>query len=712
MGTKQEGRLMRIATPLGDDYLLVNRFTAHEGLSQLFSIDIELLHEENEADYAPTKVDPKSLLGQGISIAIAASDGSERQFTGIVNRFSQGNRDVRFSYYYIHVVPQIWLLTQKSQSRIFQQKSVPDILKIVFDTFNVKYELQGSHEPRNYCVQYRETDFDFASRLMEEEGIFYYFVHKDGEHQMVVADTPQTHQDCPGKSTIPFFVNVGDPDAFVGAVNSFLNDHKIQTGKVTLWDHNFQLPTNNLDLEKPSRFSFGDSLKLEMYDFPGGYARKYDGIDKSGGDQASELNKVFNDRQQTVDFAMEALDAEVATATGRSDCCSITAGYRFTLSNHPNAELNKTYTIVSATHTAEQNPSYVSNEAVPEPYTNEFSCILHGAGNPGFRPLPKTEKPVIQGSQTAGVVGPAGEEIFTDKYGRVKVQFHWDRDRKLDASSSCWVRVAPLWAGNKGGAMFIPRIGQEVVVSFLEGDPDQPIITGCVYNPQTMPPYTLPDEKTKSTIKTDSTKGGGGFNELRFEDKKGSEQIFIHAEKNQDIRVKNDCMELIKHDRHLIIENDQYEKVKKDKHLQVTGDHNEKIDGSMSLKVGSDIDIKTGMKYAVDAGMEVHLKAGTTAVIEAGASLTLKVGGNFVNINSGGVFIQGTMVMLNSGGAAGSGSGASPDPPKDPKEADTAEPGQRTQLPPASPPPQPVSYGPLAKIMLSAAQSGAPFCDT
>jgi type VI secretion system secreted protein VgrG len=713
MGTKQEGRLMRIATPLGEDYLLVNRFTAHEGLSQLFSIDVELLHEEDEAVYVPTKVDPKSLLGQGVSIAIAATDGSERQFTGMVNRFSQGNRDVRFSYYYIHIVPHIWLLTQSSQSRIFQQKNVPDILKKVFEGFQVVWELQGTYEPRNYCVQYRETDFDFASRLMEEEGIYYYFEHNEGEHKMIVADTPQSHRDCPGKSTIPFFVNVGDPDAFVGAVNTFLNDHKLQTGKVTLWDHNFQLPTNNLDLETPSRFSFGDSLKLEMYDFPGGYARKYDGIDKGGGEQASELNKVFNDRQHTVNIAMEGLDAEVAKATGTSDCCSVTAGYRFTLSNHPNSELNKIYTIVTATHTAEQNPSYVSNESVPRPYTNEFSCILHGAGNPGFRPLPKTEKPVIQGSQTAVVVGPAGEEIFTDKYGRVKVQFHWDRERKLDAGSSCWVRVAQLWAGNKWGAMFIPRIGQEVVVSFLEGDPDQPIITGCVYNPQTMPPYTLPDEKTKSTIKTDSTKGGGGFNEFRFEDKKGSEQIFIHAEKNQDIRVKNDCMELIKHDRHLIVENDQYEKVKKDKHLHVQGDHNEKIDGTMSINAGSDLQEKVGQNYALEAGMGVHIKAGMTTVIEAGTCITLKVGGSSININSGGIQIIGSpMLMLNSGGSAMSGAGCHPASPKDPKEADTADPGQRTQLPPGAAPPQPASYGPLAKMMMSAAQSGSPFCDT
>jgi type VI secretion system secreted protein VgrG len=702
---------MSIATPLGKDYLLVNRFTAHEGLSQLFSIDVELLHEENEVSFTPTTVDPKSLLGQAVTIYISADDGSTREFTGMVNKFSQGNRDVRFSYYYISVVPHIWLLTQKSQSRIFQQMSVPDILKKIFAGFQVKYELQETYEPRNYCVQYRETDFDFASRLMEEEGIFYFFEHKDGTHKLIVADTPQSHRDCPGKSTIPFFVDVGADDKFIGSISTFLSDYKIQTGKVTLWDYNFQLPTNKLDLEQPSRFSYGDSLKLEKYDFPGGYARKYDGIDKGGGEQSGELNKVFNDRQSTVKKMMESMDAQVTTATGNSDCCSIIAGYRFTLSQHPNSALNKQYTILTVTHEAEQNPSYVSNEGATDPYTNSFTCITHGAGAPGFRPPRMTPKPIVQGSQTAVVVGPAGEEIFTDKYGRVKVQFNWDRDGKVNEGSSCWVRVAQTWAGNKWGSMFIPRIGMEVLVHFLEGDPDQPIITGCVYNPQTMPPYTLPDEKTKSTIKTNSSKGGGGFNEFRFEDKKGSEQIFIHAEKNQDIRVKNDVMETILHDRHLIVDNDQYEKVKKDKHLKVIGDHNEKVDGSISVHAGVDFEEKAGTKFAVDAGTEIHLKSGTSLTLETGTSLTLKVGGNFININSGGIFIKGTMVMLNSGGAAGSGAGSNPEAPKEPKEADRAEPGANVALTPKPPPPKPQFQSPAALVLTQAAGSGATFCE-
>ncbi len=709
MATTQDNRLMAIYTPLGKDYLLINRFTATEALSGLFKIEAELLHEEEEAGYTPTIVDPQSLLGKGVTITVAAPDGSRREFAGIVNKFTQGTRDVRFSYYHITIVPHVWLLTQNIQSRIFQQKSVPQILAEVFEGFEVKFELQGTFEPRNYCVQYRETDFDFASRLMEEEGIYYFFEHANGKDQLIVANTPQSHRDCPTKSTIPFFIDVGDDDDFVGAIRTFLSGYNLQTGKVTFWDHNFQLPTNKLENQAQSRFTFGDNKNLEFYDFPGGYARKFDGIDKGGGEQPSELNKVFIDRETTVGNMMEALDAQVTTASAGSDCCSITAGYRFTLGKHPNNNLNTQYTVVSAVHEAEQNPTYVSNEGAVEPYTNNFTCIGYGAGKPRFRPLRKTPKPIIQGSQTATVVGPAGEEIFTDKYGRVKVQFHWDRDGQVNESSSCWVRVAQTWAGNRWGTMFIPRIGMEVLVHFLEGDPDQPIITGCVYNPQTMPPYTLPDEKTKSTIKTNSSKGGGGFNEFRFEDKKGSEQIFIHGQKDFDVRIRNNRRELIGNDRHLIVKRDKREKIERDEHAVIERDRIEKIErdyhrkiegkaafkteGSVSNEVSGSTAEKVGGNYALEVTGSYSVKA-NTIVLEAQSGLTIKVGGNFVTVNAAGVQINGTMVLINSGGAALPYVPGTIVPPLDADEAeiaDNADPGsdaptfktQRRKTPPA-----------------------------
>lgn len=708
--TTQDRRLLSIATPLGKDFLLINRLTANEGLSQLFSFEVELLHEENDPGFTPTPVDVKSILGQAVTVSIEQRDKTTRAFSGIVNHFSQGNRNVRFSYYYATIVPHVWILTQNIQSRIFQNTNVPDILRQIFRGFDVSYQIQGRYDPRNYCVQYRESDFDFVSRLMEEEGIYYFFEHSGGQHKMVIADTPQSHPDCPSKSDIPFGLQVPSNIDFISSIKRWQNDHKLQTGKVTFWDYNFQLPTNRLDAAQPSVFVVGDNQKLEIYEYPGGYARKYDGIAAAGGVNVGDLQNVFPDKERTAKNMMESLDVQYETATGIADCSSMTAGYRFTFFNHPTSEVNGKYIITSITHETEQNPTYVTDDIVEQPYSNNFTCIGFGEGQPAFRPSRKTPKPIIYGSQTAVVVGPAGEEIFTDKYGRVKVQFHWDREGKVDASSSCWVRVAQPWASNKWGTMFIPRIGMEVVVHFLEGDPDQPIITGCVYNPETMPPYTLPDEKTKSTIKSNSSKGGNGFNEFRFEDKKGSEQIFIHAEKNQDIRVKNDAMELIQHDRHLIVENDQYEKVKKDKHLRVDGNQNERVGGSYSLNVGANIQEKAEVNYALESGMGVHIKAGMSAVIEAGASLTLKVGGSSVNINAGGIQIIGSpMLMLNSGGSPASGAGCNPDSPKDPKEADTAEAGRAVGKKSVPPPLPPKNYTALATMLTQASQSGTPF---
>jgi type VI secretion system secreted protein VgrG len=699
---------MKIATPLGKDYLLINRFTAKEGISELFTIDAELLHEEETAGYTPTQIDPKALLGKGVTIEVTSGDGATRQFAGMVSKFAQGIRDVRFTVYYITIVPHIWLLTQKSQSQIFQQMSVPDILKKVFKDFLVKFELQGTFEPRNYCVQYRETDWDFASRLMEEEGIYYYFKHADGKDQMIIANTPQSHPECPSKSQIKFH-RVGEEEGFYGTISKFSNDYRVQTGKVALWDFNFQLPTTHLDTEKVSIHQYGDNQKLEMYDFPAGYARKYDGIEKGGSEQAGELNKVFQDREKTINEMMQALDSRVTSASAGSDCCAITSGYRFALSNHPNSSLNGQYVITSATHEAEQNPSYVSAEATPEPYTNNFSCIAYGSGAVPFRPLRKTAKPIIYGSQTAIVVGPAGEEIFTDKYGRVKVQFHWDRDGQVDASSSCWLRVAQMWAGNKWGTMFIPRIGMEVLVNFLEGDPDQPIIVGCVYNPQTMPPYTLPDHKTKSTIKSNSSKGGAGFNEIRFEDKKGSEQIFFHGQKDQDIRIRNNRRELIGNDRHLIVKRDKRDKIDRDEHILIKRDLIEKIERDYHRKVEGKAAFKTEGSFSHDIGGAAIERVGGShnievtgdfmvnaqnIVLEAKTGLTIKVGGNFVTINPGGVQINGTMVLINSGGAPLPYIPAIPVPPLNPTEAeiaDNADPGsdaptyrnQRRQTPPS-----------------------------
>ncbi len=713
MALTQVNRVISISTPLGEDKLLLNKVKAEEKISELFGIDVELLyHEESDDSFVINIVSDKDIVGQTVSIKINQEDDGVRSMTGMVNTFHIAGRTRQFTVYYATIVPHIWLLTRVFQSRIFQQKSVPDILREVFDGFEFDLQLKNDYKQRNYCVQYQESDFDFASRLMEEEGIYYYFEHTPEMDKLILRDDFTRPEDCPRKSVIGFLNEELKDSVFESAVKSLKIDYRLQSGKVSMWDYNFELPKKKLDVEKNSVFDVGSNKKLEVYKYPGGYARKYDGIDKSGGEQPSDLNNIFTDNRRTISNRMLTLDAQYRVLSGVSDCSTLTVGHRFELKNHPNAEFNAKYIVLSAKHEVDQTPSYAAEEYVPKAYRNEFTCIEHGAGKPEYRPLLKTAKPKIYGGQTAFVVGPAGEEIFTDKYGRVKVQFHWHREGNYDSNSSCWLRVAQAWAGNRWGMMFIPRVGMEVIVQFLEGDPDQPIIVGSVYNSEAMPPYNLPDEKTKMTIKSDSSKGGGGFNEIRFEDKKSSEQVFIHGEKNMDERIKNDSLEWIGRDRHLIIKRNQHEKVEQDKHTQIVGDKNEKIDGALSIKVGTDIEEKAGTKFAVDAGNEIHLKSGTSLTLETGANLTLKVGGNFITINSGGIFIKGTMVMINSGGAAGSGSGASPELPKAPQEADNAEPGQRVQLPaPQPPPPKPLFFSPAATILANAAQNGTPFCE-
>jgi type VI secretion system secreted protein VgrG len=697
MAILQKDRLLQVFTPFAENFLIMKRLHASEGLSQLFHYELELVHEETSTKgYKTTIVNPKDILGKPIVLQVGQRDSVHRYFTGIVNEFTNAGRDTRFSYYYATLVPEVWLLTQNIQSRIFQHLPIPEILKKVLDGFNVKFEIQGDFHPRDYCVQYRESDWSFISRLMEEEGIYFYFEHTNNAHKMIVANTPQSHRDCPTKKDVPYYIDVSQQQDFISSVGSFQFGYRLQTGKVTLWDHCFELPGKKLEAQQPTRFTLTGKDKLETYDYPGLYAQRFDGIDKGGGERPGDLQKIFEDNRRMAQIRMQEVDAGYQVGVGASDCSSFTAGHRFQLQKHPNDEYNKQYVITSISHEAVQSPDYVSNEQVARAYNNSFECILQGEGQTPFRPPRVTHRPTILGCQTATVVGPAGEEIFTDKYGRIKVQFHWDREGQNDSGSSCWVRVAQSWAGKRWGMVFIPRIGMEVIVDFLEGDPDQPICVGCVYNADTMPPYTLPDEKTKMTIKSDSSKGGGGFNELRFEDKKGSEQIFMHGEKELDIRIKNDRREWIGRDRNLIVKRDKKELVERDEHIhikrdlieKIDRDHNEKVGGKVAVEITQSYSRKVTGNSAEEFGANFsHKITGTQTVkanmivLEADTGITLKVGGSSININAGGIQVIGSpMLMLNSGGSPMPGMPGMLVSPQDPMEAeiaDNADPGSK-----------------------------------
>ena len=733
----QEDRRLSLDTPLGPDVLIATAFNGREELSRLSFFHLQLVSETAD-------IDPTSIVGKNITLNVPLPDGSPRYFNGYVSRFACRGSDDRLTHYRAEVVPWLWFLTRSTSCRIFQTKSVVDIISQVFSAlkftdFEIS-EIKNTHPQREYCVQYRESDFNFVSRLMEEEGIFYYFHHEEGKHTLVLSDQTGGYKDCT-ESKVTFSANLSEPDP-LDLITSWEHRFEYRSGACTHRDYNFETPANDLTATKKTVSHFDDVAKFELYDYPGKYDKKPDG------DSLAKLR-------------MEEQEVATEVVAGGSRCRSFGPGGKFTLSGHHLAgEENKGYVITSIEHSVSESGSYQSGGASAEiDYRNNFECIPDTVV---FRPERTTAKPFIRGAQTAVVCGPAGQEIYVDKYGRIKVQFFWDRVGMRDEKSSCWIRVAQVWAGNKWGAFHWPRISQEVVVSFLDGDPDRPLITGSVYNAERMPPYALPDEKTKSGIKSDSSIGGGGFNEIRFEDKKDSEQIFIHAQKNQDVRIKNDCFEWIGNEQHLIVIKNQFEEVDGNKNMYVKGDHLIKIDGNLgsaikgdraakidgkenltvsgdrmvhakgddnlevtgnlnqkvgaklSLTVGGDLHQKADGAIASVAGTTVHIKGGASVVIEAGSDLTLKVGGNFVNIGPSGVSIFGSLVNINSGGAAGAGSGASPTSPASPVDPDAAAAPKCADdavSGAAELAAVPVNQmGPVATALHQAAQNATPFC--
>lgn len=684
MARTQANRSVEIATPLGTDVLLFQRMTATESLGRLFQFELDLLSENSN-------IKLEDLLGNRITVRLDLPQYKTRYFCGFVTRFSQTGAVGNFSSYHAVVHPWFWLLTRTANCRIFQNKTVPEIIKEVFRFHgftDFEEALSGEYRKWEYCVQYRETDFNFLSRLMEQEGIYYYFKHENGgKHSLVLSDSLSSHQPFPGYGQIPFFLPDENLRRKEEHVYSWSVSQEVQPGIYALNDFDFKRPKANLNVKSAIIRNHAVS-GMEIYDYPGEYAQTDEG-------------------EAYVRTRIEELQSEHEILQGVGIARGISAGGLFELTGHPRTDQNREYLVVSATHQLASD-EYQSGEGGSGElvYSCSFSAI---PSKQPFRPARTTPKPLVQGPQTAIVVGPRGDEIYTDKFGRVKVMFHWDRYSKGDQESSCWIRVAQVWAGAKWGAIHIPRIGQEVVVEFLEGDPDRPIITGRVYNGDNMPPYDLPSNKTQSGFKSRSSKGGSptNVNELRFEDKKGEELIFIQAERNQDIRIKRTLKEWVGKDSHLTINKDRFLRVEGDKHVRVKGDHNEKVGGTISVHAGLDMQEMVGIKHALEAGSEIHLKAGMNVVIEAGASITLKAGGGFITIGRSGVAISSPQILINSGGSAGSGSGCSPESPKKPKIPGESNAVQKETVPPIPPAPSP-----QALAFKSAAVTGAPFCDT
>lgn len=604
----QAGQSLSVTTPLGADKLILRELTGREGICELFQFDLT-------ASASDAALDMTSVVGKGVTVTLEGPDSTKRYIHGICTRAVQMDRT-----YSLQLRPWLWQLGLTSDCRIFQDKSVPEIIKAVFGDLgfsDFKDSLTGTYAAREYCVQYNETALNFVCRLMEDEGIFWFFTFADGTHTMVLADDTSAHTAIPVLATLPYLpLPTGKEWLEDDRVDSFVMETAMVSGKYQADDYFLETPSTEL------KVSVAGTGSLQVYEYPGGYTKK------DAGDARGKVR-------------LAELEVAAKRASGSSTVRGLAAGLKFTLSGHPRTDANAAYVLHGVSHSASLGGYANSFEALPADTT--------------FRPARRTPVPRIPGTQTAVVVGKAGEEVWTDKFGRIKVQFHWDQLGKKDENSSCWVRVAQGWAGKNWGSFFLPRLGQEVVVSFLEGDPDRPLVTGSVYNGEQQVPYTLPDDQTKSTIKTNTSKGGGGYNELRFEDKKDSEEIYLQAQKDMKVLIKNsrtttineaddtltidkgnraatitkgnDTLTITEGNRTLsVAKGNETHGVKGTRAITVEGAETKTNKDKVTWTVSGDFTLKVDGNVTIEAGGSMTLKSGTAMTVQSGTAMDLKAG--------------------------------------------------------------------------------------
>ncbi len=652
MPVTQDNRHASVTSALGKDVLLFQRMTGSDQLGRLFEYRVEVLSTDLDVSIA-------DVLGTPMTVHLELPDESERHFHGIVTRFSSIGREAKMARYEAVLRPSLWLLTRSSNCRIFQDKSVIDIVKEVCadSVYAGLIDLavtgvSGTYAALPYCVQYRETDFNFVCRLLDSVGIYFYFTHESAKHTMVLADSFNAHSAIPGFASLHYSGN--DEQADRESVFSWEAAGEIQSSTYVLTDFDFEKATSSINgglLAKSTLAAGFGQPAYEQFDYPGNYIVAATG-------------------QKLARARMEALNGQCEQIRAKTNVRGLFPGGLFSLEEHPNSDFNREF-LVTACEYAIHGDVYATG--LLEDAGPPFRCSFGAVGSKySFRPQPIAVKPTVQGPQTAVVVGKAGEEIWTDKYGRVKVQFHWDRLGKDDEKSSCWVRVSQNWAGKGWGSMFIPRVGMEVVVSFLEGDPDKPLITGCVYNGDAMPPYALPAEQTKSTIKTNTSKGGTGFNEIRFEDKKDAEEIFVQAEKDYNRVVKNnDTLKVgfekkdkgdqtitIKNDQSLDVGNDQKIVIGNNLTLSVKKDQTDTIDNNLTVTVKGEESRTVNKDQVIKVDGDQKLTVGKTCVIEATSSIEFKVGGSSIKIEPAKITIKSVQVAVQGSGPVAVKSGA------------------------------------------------------
>jgi type VI secretion system secreted protein VgrG len=600
MPLKQAQRRLAVTTPLGEDTLVLTAFAGREEISRLFGYQLDMISDNSAVDAA-------QIVGKNVTFSVAMADDSPRYFNGFVSRFYAGDEDLEHRRNYrAEVVPWLWFLTRTSDCRIFQSKSAPDIIQQIFKDLgfsDFKLQLSGKHPQRDYCVQYRETDFNFVSRLMEEEGIFYFFKHEKGKHTLVLADQKSGYFDCP-ENQVDYPRDPGSR-AKEDHITRWEHCYEFRTGKWAQTDYNFEdhparsapLPAKLMMTNENTTVNLPDAKKYEFYDYPGTYAKKDEG------DGYTKLR-------------MEEEEVEYDVVQAASNCRSFTPGGKFKIRHHiAKSEEGKGFAITSIQHAAHEH--YETGEAVGFDYQNSFECVPDSVV---FRPARTTPRPRIHGVQPAVVTGPAGEEIYPDKHGRVKVQFFWDREGKRDDKSSCWIRVSQDYAGKAWGSVTIPRIGQEVLVSFLEGDPDRPIITGRVYNADQTPPYPLPSKKMVSGLKSNSTPGGGGYNEYIFDDTKGNELIREHGQYDKDSTIEHDLREHVKHDRHRDVTHDETVVIGNDQTNTIHANRTETVDKNETITIHG------ARTETVDQDEKITINGGRTETVAKDEKITINGG--------------------------------------------------------------------------------------
>lgn len=633
-------------------------FHGQEALNEPYCLHVEVISEK--PDWAL-----EDLLSRPAWLSLGPADVG---IHGLLGAVLQGDSGRRLTRYRLELVPRLTYLAQRTNSRIFQNLAVPQILAKLLEEHGIlegAYRLAlgpTSYPARDYCVQYGESDLHFLNRLCEEEGIHYHFEHRPEGAVLVFGDDATCF---PRLAATPYHPGSGQ-----------VADHPVVRGlQVGLQTRSSQLTLRDQDPLQPrlrleSRSDLEQQPALESYRFPAGFR------DRGRGKQLSTRG-------------LEALRVDSQTAQGHGDQPRLASGHFLPLTEHPRADWNQLWLLTRIEHQGRQPQVLEEGLGTPalltlpgdngwtQGYRNSFHALPWQLP---FRPQPRHPKPRLLGQQSAVVTGPVGEEIHCDALGRVKVQFHWDREGQADERTSCWLRVASGWAGNRHGALAIPRIGMEVLVGFLEGDPDQPLILGCLYHAEHQPSVQLPRDKTQSTFKSLSSPGGEGYNELRIEDRQGQEEIHVHAQRNWDEHIRHDHRSEIGHERHQRIHGNSHSELHAEEHRLIHGLRKAEVKASDHLLIGGSQHLKLGSGQFIDAGQEIHIKAGDHLVIEASSELTLSAGGSFITLDASGVTLIGSLVRLNAGGAPSKGSGIALQLPRPPGVTEPGTAGEPNEL--------------------------------